>query len=380
MLRISILCLLLCISGLASANMRAPVHIFEGYGAQLNAPVKSLVVDHETLEYVCQTQPNVLSVSSCSVTAVYSIQSLDKLERSYQFTFLLPKPAYQTHSPTIFSVSINKSQTAVSEDSATVNSDLLLFKALQEFNDQINLIRASWNNEREYITAENFERMNPVLDSMNDMKIAEDLLPDSIRIPLSQYRTNLKGLSVSGVEHKNEPDFNPVEELLTIQKAVTEFETQLRSRAAILDQFPFQGTLHEGMNQIRIQFTQTLSVNEVSGPSYFANSDFVTYADYLFQPLKTWSLADNFYLDLDVRIKSDKSWFGKLFDMRQIVVQTCDEVSKIPVGKGISIPECKTELSSTHDNGSSHRIFRFGKNFPDYIRILFGREKDIKRF
>jgi len=66
--------------------------------------------------------------------------------------------------------------------------------------------------------------------------------------------------------------------------------------------------------------------------------------------------------------------------MHQIVVQKCDGVAKIQLGKGISIPECKTELSPTHDNGSTHRIFRFDRNFPCYSRILFGRKKDIKQF
>ncbi|HEY1405712.1 MAG TPA: hypothetical protein VF857_03800 [Spirochaetota bacterium] len=136
----------------------------------------------------------------------------------------------------------------------------------------------------------------------------------------------------------------------------------------------FKAKLGKGINELTITYRQPMSFSE-NHYGYFTTSTYITSFSYEMWPLREWTLADNFAVELNVMM-SDDTGFTKIFFGSDYAVRISGEQNhkegEAPVRReitGTAIPSPENMLM---------RKAMLDKNFPDILFVQTGLKGDLK--
>ncbi|WP_300001871.1 hypothetical protein [uncultured Cedecea sp.] len=137
---------------------------------------------------------------------------------------------------------------------------------------------------------------------------------------------------------------------VTQDKSQTWILPEWHSRPLPLYQAAFSGSVRTGMNIINIKYRQSLTILERSY-GYFTASRSIEQFTYQLGPLKEWTLADNFSLQVtlsSLRQRPDRDGGWSLMKSRAISCLTAGQILE-------------------NDRDHLNLTLTFGKNFPDTL-------------
>ncbi|MCS3433963.1 hypothetical protein [Klebsiella sp. BIGb0407] len=132
-----------------------------------------------------------------------------------------------------------------------------------------------------------------------------------------------------------------------------------RSRHLPLYQAAFSGNIRAGMNIINIKYRQPLTILERSY-GYFTDGRFIEQFTYQLGPLKEWTLADDFSLQVrlsSLRKRPERDGGWSLIRSRSVTCFTADRIRE-------------------NDSDHLNLMLTFGKNFPDTLVCQAG-DRDL---
>lgn len=146
----------------------------------------------------------------------------------------------------------------------------------------------------------------------------------------------------------------------------------------------FEGKIEKGNSEIVVSYRQDFSISQI-GKSYVSSGTYNSDFRYFLWPLKEWSMADDFKMEISVSFIPTDSTLQKIkFDTEEIYLIGANR-KYVPEKKEewgtekaywtevnlVEIPSISKEKIDSKKNTK----FSLNKNFPDIIRILISRTK-----